>query len=247
MNFRVIARLVEQKFVEPALFRFRGKFASEEAYYRTVMQFRKIVRGFFGLRLTADEASSVKRGEHYTRFMREDTVVLEVGCGVLGLGSHFIRALNRDCYIGCDISNDALIDAKNYVTADSDLSLKSPQLFLNERASDIPKNVGDINCDFVVFNSVFTHMSLSLIEEYLIEIKKIGNSPPSILCDISSPLEDVSGVDSSIAIRDIDYLHSQKQILDVVQSHGWKVDEIIEDFRNEKYISHLLKLDFEII
>lgn len=90
--------------------------------------------------------------------------MLDVGCGTLRGGRHFIRYLDKGRYVGFDMSPRA-IEAAWKLVRDEGLNPKEPRLFLNEGGSlRFESLTGDV-FDVILAQSVFTHLQEASIQE----------------------------------------------------------------------------------
>ena len=233
----IIYRLIEKKLVEPVLSYFRWVFRSEESYYRVVMSFRHRIRSIFGDSLTADEKHSIKRSEFYIEIIDHKSRVMDVGCGILGLGYHLINQLPKQAYFGVDILPSAIKEAEQKILNNLVLSAKSPQLFVTSSSAEI-KSIASCNrVNTFVFNSVVTHMSLDLIENYLVTLHSLDIDNIKILGDINTPISK-----RSTNKRNVDYYHTITDFKTVAGRSGWNIDKVIEEKANLVFQPVLLVL-----
>jgi len=101
--------------------------------------------------------------------------LLDIGCGTLRGGRHFIQYLNDTHYCGIDISSKA-IEYSHQLVQQEGLSAKQPRLILSQ-SKDLKFNEfeGEV-FDFVLAQSVFTHLMPQHIEECLANVGKIMNA-----------------------------------------------------------------------
>lgn len=104
--------------------------------------------------------------------MKPNNTLLDLGCGTLRAGRHFIRYLNERKYTGCDISENALGEAFNLIAKEK-LQNKSPRILSNqdlkfERFAEERRKF-----DYILAQSVFTHLLPEHIEECFSHIGKI--------------------------------------------------------------------------
>jgi SAM-dependent methyltransferase len=94
--------------------------------------------------------------------LKPEMRMLEIGCGNLRAGRHFIDYLEPGNYYGIDISPDILLAAQDTI-AEHGLAAKLPYLTLTEdlRLAFLPKAA----FDFVHAHSVFSHSPLEVIDE----------------------------------------------------------------------------------
>lgn len=90
--------------------------------------------------------------------------LLDIGCGTLRGGRHFVRYLDEGNYYGMDISPGAIDFARKLIVAEN-LEEKRPHLIVNENADLKFGDFADIRFDFILAQSVFTHLDETSIEE----------------------------------------------------------------------------------
>lgn len=95
--------------------------------------------------------------------------LLDVGCGALRGGLHFISYLDVSHYYGMDI-NQSLITAAHVEIAESLLSYKKPQLWITDK---FELSICQQQFDYVLAVSVFTHLFANHITRCLIEVAKV--------------------------------------------------------------------------
>lgn len=90
--------------------------------------------------------------------------MLDIGCGTLRGGRHFIRHLDPGNYHGMDISAKAIEYARQLV-ADEGLSDKAPHLLVSANQDLKFNEFPGMTFDFILAQSVFTHLKPEHIEE----------------------------------------------------------------------------------
>lgn len=96
--------------------------------------------------------------------------LLEIGCGNLRAGLHFIRYLNKGNYYGTDISWRVIEDGKGNLSRHHLMS-KSPHLFVTDSANyDFFE---DNKFDVIHAHGVFTNMPSNVLTQHLIEAKRL--------------------------------------------------------------------------
>ena len=94
---------------------------------------------------------------------------LDVGCGCLRGGIHFIRYLDAGHYYGLDI-NASLIESGKSELRLADLVDKQPNLLVNDKFEFSQYGA---TFDFALALSVFTHLYMNHIERCLVEVKQV--------------------------------------------------------------------------
>jgi SAM-dependent methyltransferase len=100
--------------------------------------------------------------------LRPDHRLIDVGCGALRGGIHFIKYLAAGKYHGLDI-NASLIEAGKREIELAGLADQQANLLVNERFEMFRFNV---NFDFGIAQSVFTHLPLNHIISCLVQVKR---------------------------------------------------------------------------
>ncbi len=90
--------------------------------------------------------------------------MLDIGCGTLRGGRHFINYLNTGKYYGIDISSKAIAYAKQLVQQEG-LSEKSPCLLVSKNKDLKFMEFSGETFDYILAQSVFTHLKIEHIKE----------------------------------------------------------------------------------
>ena len=98
--------------------------------------------------------------------------MLDLGCGTLRGGQHFIKYLNKSNYYGIDISPRAIEYAKKLVVLEG-LSEKNPHLLVSENKNLKFLEFSAQKFDYIIAQSVFTHLKPEHIEECFENIGQI--------------------------------------------------------------------------
>lgn len=103
--------------------------------------------------------------------LKPKSTLLDIGMGTLRGGRFFIQYLDNKNYTGFDISPKAVEYATNIVKK-SDLKDKNPTLLLNEQ-KDLKFTFLHDKFDFILAQSVFTHLFEEHIDEAFSNLHKI--------------------------------------------------------------------------
>lgn len=98
--------------------------------------------------------------------------MLDIGCGTLRGGRHYIRYLDPGNYYGIDISRKAL-DYGEQLVQQEGLSDKQPHLWLNEKKTLTFEQFDGKSFDYLLAQSVFTHLRAEDIEQCFQNIGRI--------------------------------------------------------------------------
>lgn len=104
----------------------------------------------------------------------ESNSFLDIGCGTLRGGRHFIRFLAPGKYYGVDISSKA-IEFANKLVAEEQLEAKRPVLSVNEKKNLKFDEFNGKTFDFLLAQSVFTHLMPEHLEECFANVGKVMN------------------------------------------------------------------------
>lgn len=109
-------------------------------------------------------------------FLKEEGLLphhklVDIGCGALRGGKHFVRYLDPGNYFGLDV-NESLIEAGKYELATEGLLGKNPSFLANEK---FDLSLFGTRFDFAIAVSVFTHIYLNHILRCLAEMRKVMN------------------------------------------------------------------------
>ena len=85
--------------------------------------------------------------------------LLDIGCGSLRGGLHYVKYLDEGNYFGLDI-NKSLIDAGKIELEEANLTNKHPNLIVDDKFSFDKFNS---KFDFMISVSVFTHLPMNII------------------------------------------------------------------------------------
>ena len=101
--------------------------------------------------------------------------LLDIGCGTLRGGRHFIRYLNTKKYFGFDISDKAIAFGKMLVEKEG-LIEKKPVLFFSQNKDLKFTEFQNLTFDFLLAQSVFTHLLPENIKECFQNVGRIMHS-----------------------------------------------------------------------
>ncbi len=104
--------------------------------------------------------------------LQETDKFLDIGCGTLRGGRHFIKLLSPNCYFGIDISSKA-IEQANKLVEEEGLTAKNPHLSINLKKDLTFETLEEHRFDIILAQSVFTHLLQEHIEECFANVGKI--------------------------------------------------------------------------
>jgi 2-polyprenyl-3-methyl-5-hydroxy-6-metoxy-1,4-benzoquinol methylase len=116
-----------------------------------------------------DEVGVLQLNFLQTQGLKPKHYLLDVGCGALRGGCHFTSYLDADHYYGLDF-NASLIEAGLMELQEKNLLSKQPHFLVNGK---FEASGFGISFDFVIAQSVFTHLPMNNIIRCLIEVSKV--------------------------------------------------------------------------
>lgn len=111
--------------------------------------------------------------------------MLDLGCGTLRGGRHFIRYLDASNYTGIDIS-PACLGAAHKLLEEERLEVKRPKLILNTSKNLKFSEFEGERFDFILAQSVFTHLPELIIRECFENIGKCMHEGSAVYFTYSS-------------------------------------------------------------
>jgi len=144
--------------------------------------------------------------------------MLDIGCGTLRGGRFFIRYLGVSNYTGVDIST-ACIDAAKRLVEEEDLQDKQPKLILNESKAMNFDDMGDEDFDYILAQSVFTHLPDTNIAECFANVGKVMTAKSSFYFTYSQ-----SDVPERLSIKDFAYPWTFFQ--ELAENNGFYSEEV---------------------
>lgn len=173
-----------------------------------------------------DDLEDTEMGKWQFNFLKdqglgEEDYLLDIGCAYLRGGIHFIGYLNEGHYYGMDISQDALDEASRAIDK-YDLDNRNPTVFRNSDLKFQDSELENQKFDYVLAQSVFTHLPPAEIEECLANLHKILQPDGSLLATYySSP----DGTVKKFA-RAADFGYPFEFFEEVAQEYGLTVEEL---------------------
>ena len=159
--------------------------------------------------------------------LRPQNSLLDIGCGTLRAGRHFIRYLDSGNYTGFDISA-AAIDYAHELVRKERLEAKKPTLFVNVEKTLRFEQLQAAKFDFLLAQSVFTHLPEENVVECLNNVPKVMHGGSKFFFtyfdrpSVSRPNTEAFGYPFAFLVeaaercglalrRRPDYLHPRKQ------------------------------------
>lgn len=152
--------------------------------------------------------------------------LLDIGCGSLRGGLLFIQYLDPGCYAGFDISSKVIEVGKKKVAAKG-LDEKNPRLFLNVDQNLKFGFLGDGRFDFVLAQSVFSHLLPVHIEECFGHIGQVM-APGGKFFFTHHP-----GVQFGKR-SETDFEYPKSFFEEMAQKHGFLLEDWSEEYRHPR-------------
>jgi SAM-dependent methyltransferase len=146
--------------------------------------------------------------------LRESDRLLDIGCGTLRGGRHFIRYLAPGHYTGMDIS-PAAIESARALVAEEKLEQKRPKLLVNDVRLDFREL--DERFDVLLAQSVFTHLPAETIEECISSLGRVLAQGGRFFFTFNTAREPVR-------TRFNAYRYPARFLVDLAERHGYTVD-----------------------
>ncbi|ASK88355.1 class I SAM-dependent DNA methyltransferase [Sphingorhabdus sp. SMR4y] len=152
--------------------------------------------------------------------------LLDIGCGTLRGGRHFINYLDAGCYHGFDLSEQAIAAAKGLVSAEL-LSDKCPTLYVNrEKNLRFAESLG-MQFDYLLAQSVFTHLMPDHVEECFAHIGSVMG-PNSLFYFTYQDSENFKRNGYKQFSYPYSYFH------DLAERHDFKLSDHSEDYSHPR-------------
>ena len=101
--------------------------------------------------------------------VKKNHKVLDIGCGCFRLGVRLVPYLDEGNYYGIDIVESLIEDGKSKELQEDVIKTKKPNLLAN---GDFEFYKFNTSCDYMIAQSVFTHLPLNRVNQCLAEARK---------------------------------------------------------------------------
>lgn len=146
--------------------------------------------------------------------------LLDIGCGVLRGGIHFIEYLEEENYYGMDVSKDTITKGRELLDKRG-LEHKNPVLIHNNDLMFEEESLQDQTFEFILAQSVFTHLPRSDIKECVENIHKLLSDSGVFYATFNK----TTGEDYATR-RGIDRYHTIEFYKDLASETGTEISEI---------------------
>lgn len=168
--------------------------------------------------------------------LNQSDYLLDIGCGVLRGGIHFIDYLDQGHYYGMDVSLDTIKKGEGYLERYG-LCDKNPTLINNNDLKFGNDKLKNMKFDYILAQSVFTHLPRREIKECLDNINKVLSKAGTFYATFNK-----SETENYTTRRGIDRYHTLEFYDELAAECGVKIEEIQSDHPNGL---NLLKIENE--
>jgi SAM-dependent methyltransferase len=152
--------------------------------------------------------------------------MLDIGCGTLRGGRHFIRHLNDGNYVGIDISTKAIEYGKQLIQHEG-LKNKKPRFLINENGNLQVREFSEERFDYILAQSVFTHLKPEHIKECFKSIGRIMHENSVFYFTYSQGKEY-----EQTGLKDFRYPFSFFELL--AKHHGFKLHDCSDEYNHPR-------------
>lgn len=162
-------------------------------------------------------------------------MLLDFGCGTLRAGSHLISYLDADRYVGVDISTDAIAYSREHVQADESLRAKNPLLLAVEPFEPLAL---PSTPDFVLCNSVFTHLPPKTFARTLVQIAAAINASTLVLFTVflRDPSPRSSDRDPARQTAHVNYHYAHDEVVRIAAQAGLACEVVTESLDDKQVV-----------
>ncbi len=169
-----------------------------------------------------------KMGSRQIEFFREQGLksnhsMLDIGCGSLRGGLHFISYLDTGKYTGMDISPELLEKGKSFLK-EAGLESKQPKFQLTTNML-----FGDFNQKFDYLNaqSVLSHMPVEDIEEMFQNLHKVMHKNSIFIATYKELMKGHAEYHSSVS--ELNFHYPFEELQGIAEKYGFSAKKIIDD------------------
>lgn len=216
-------RYIKQLIEKIHLLLLRLKNPSYISYYRAVMDYRAKKDPKQAIGGKWDEM-----GVHQLDFLKlhglqPTHTLLDIGCGSLRGGLHFIEYLNTGNYTGMEISSELLRVGKTFLK-DKNLEKKLPNLLLT---TDLKFNEFEKKFDYLNAQSVLSHMPVEDITEMFKNLHKIMHERSIFIATYKEVKEGKDGYHSSVS--ELNFHYPLEQLQSIAKEYGFDAEKIQDE------------------
>lgn len=154
------------------------------------------------------------------RGLKPTDALLDIGCGTLRGGHHFIRYLNPGRYTGTEISAGALAAGRRFIQ-ENGLDAKRPRLILTQDLRF--REFQGERFDVILAQSVFTHLPSQYIEECFEHIGSVMSDSSVFYFTWNN-----SRKPGRIGVKDFSYPYSY--FAELAARHGYGIEDVSDAY-----------------
>ena len=147
-----------------------------------------------------------------SRGLSQSDRLLDLGCGTLRGGQYFIDFLDPDRYVGMDINENLIEEGKEKIETKT-CERKMPRFIVNTDLT-FSELDGEV-FDYILAQSVFTHLPRSQIVECFENVHNIMNTESELYATIFTE-QDHGGLKSGLN----NYTYDTEQFMDMAEKNG---------------------------
>lgn len=152
--------------------------------------------------------------------------MLDIGCGTLRAGLHFIEYLEAGNYYGMDISRKAIEHGWKLVER-NDLAAKVPRLSVSEERNLKFAEYKELKFDFILAQSVFSHLRPEDISECFEHIANIMTDD-SLFFFTFHPANFIGQRDK------INFEYPRSFFLDLAKKYSFELEDVSEEYKHPR-------------
>lgn len=168
---------------------------------------------------------------------REDTLV-DVGCGVLRGGVPIIRYLEPEKYYGLDISERTLSVARDRLR-EHGLQHKRPHLIKNDDLQF--QELDGVKADFVLCQSVWTHIPPEYMEEFFENIGKVLNDEGVVLATYYEGSGSTPETHDDPNRSEIDWFYPWSWLSEQADENGLEIERLDREHPNNLDVCRVVR------
>ncbi|MEX0450077.1 class I SAM-dependent methyltransferase [Spiribacter sp. 221] len=172
-----------------------------------------------------------KMGEHQFKFLlqnglKPESSLLDIGCGSLRGGVRFINYLDEEKYTGFDISK-GVIQAGMEKLDELGLGNKKPTIFVNEGKNLRFEDLDGECFDYLLAQSVFSHLHAAHIEECFENLNKVMHADSRFFFTFHPGPE-------FLQRSDTDFEYSPSFFIELAEKMGYSIEDLSDEYAHPR-------------
>jgi cyclopropane fatty-acyl-phospholipid synthase-like methyltransferase len=161
-----------------------------------------------------------------SRGLEPNHKLLDIGCGTLRAGLHFIEYLDPGNYSGFDISENAIRHGRELIRNKGQES-KRPNLTVNETGRLTFSDYEGQQFDYLLAQSVFSHLKPAHIGECFANLRRVMSDSGEFIFTFHPG-------DKMQQRNDINFEYPPAFFSDLAEKHGFFLEDMSEDFQHPR-------------